>query len=134
MTRIINYWLIISAFFCFAACTESESTLPIDEEKLKEILIDVHLAEAALQPIISVKKDSLTDLYFSQVFEIHQVHPVDFEASMEILQKDPDRMRKLYRELTEEVKKKKTEFKRKKDPKKEQAKSTSELQQDSLSQ
>ena len=110
-TSLIFYVLLCS--FLFSACKKANAPLPIEEEKLKEILIDVHVAEAALQPIIGAKKDSLRELYFSQIFEIHEIHAVEFEATMELLQEDPKRMKKIYKELTEDIPKKKLEYRKK---------------------
>ncbi len=115
------------------SCSKTQAPLPIEEDKLKEILIDVHMAEAAMQPILGLKKDSLKELYFSQIFEIHQVHPVDFEATMEILQTDPKRMKKIYKSLTEDVKAKKKAYSEQIKMKADSIKSMSKSPQDTLS-
>ncbi len=120
------------AFFVLESCTEKQAVLPIEDDKLKKILLDVHIAEAAMQPIVGLKKDSLKELYFAQIFEIHQVHPVDFEATMDILRTDPKRIKKIYKELTEDVKNKKKAYSEKLKIKTDSIKSVSKSQQDTL--
>ena len=115
MNKTISFILVWGTIFHLYSCSSPQIELPIEEVKLKEILMDVHVAEAALQPLVGQKKDSLKELYFSQIFEIHEVHPVDFEATMEILQNNPKRMKKIYKELTEDVQEKKMEFRKKKE-------------------
>lgn len=131
--NISNYLFLLIAILTIGSCSKTQAPLPIEEAKLKDILVDVHMAEAAIQPIVGLKKDSLKELYFSQIFEIHQVHPVDFEATMEILQTNPARMKKIYKEMTEEVKSKKKEYSNRMKAQKDTSKSRSELQLDTLS-
>ncbi len=115
------------------SCGKPEVELPIEEEKLKEILIDIHVAEAAMQPMVGLKKDSLRELYFEQIFHIHEIHRVDFEATMAILEKEPKRMKSIYKELTEEVKQKKLDFRKSREMDKKKTNSSATPRPDSLS-
>ena len=129
-----------STFFCFSlmfffgSCSEKDFVLPIQEESLKEILIDIHLAEAAIQPLPGKMKDSLRTLYFDQIFEIHQVHPVDFEVTMEMLEKNPKEMRRIYKTLTEKIDQKKLKLQKDRQGERSRPNGNEESHQDNPSQ
>ncbi len=85
------------------SCSQGRQTIPIDEDKLVEVLIDVHVAEAAVQTLRGATKDSMINLYYDQICEIHAVNREEFETSMEILRNDPKRLEELYAEIMTEM-------------------------------
>ncbi|MEN0002692.1 MAG: DUF4296 domain-containing protein [Bacteroidota bacterium] len=78
------------------ACQPSISSLPIEEEKLIQVLTDVHIAEAGLQNLRGAVKDSTAILYYNQIYSIHGITEDDFMQSIEILKQDPKRMNAIY--------------------------------------
>lgn len=97
---------MIPIFFMLAGCS-SEPALPLSKEKLVDVLMDVHVAEAALNQVpAGPRKDSLAELYYNQVAEIHGIHRENLDTSLAILQRNPGLMKAVYQEVLAEVEKK----------------------------
>ncbi len=109
--KIMNKFLILLTplllLLLLLGCKEEIQSLPLNEEKLGKILIDVHVAEAAMQRMVGPKKDSLRELYYDQIFEIHGVSQTSFEESMSLLTQNPRRLRFFYENLIDEIEKEK---------------------------
>lgn len=87
-----------------AGCREERETrLLIPEDKLVEVLVDVHLAESALQNRFGPAKDSLAGLYYDKIFELHDVEEADFEETMERLRRDPETAERIYETVLEKL-------------------------------
>lgn len=78
--------------------------MTVAEEKLIEVLVDIHIAEAALQPVYEANKDSLANLYYDQIFEIHDFDRETFFKNIAILRKHPELTRDIYKKVTERIK------------------------------
>ena len=85
------------------SCGPKPTPITMDEDKLVEVLIDVHVAEAAVQMLRGATKDSVINAYYDQIFEIHGLSREDFETTMEILRTDPKRMEGLYSKIMNEM-------------------------------
>jgi hypothetical protein len=84
-----------------------EEQLPISEAKLGDILLDIHVAETAMNQLqIGPKKDSLANLYYDQIAEIHQVDREVMDTCLAIIQRNPEMMDRIYEKISEEVDKK----------------------------
>lgn len=79
----------------------------IPESKLAPLLVDVHIAEVAIQDAPAAAKDSVATLWYNFVFKEHGVKQEDFEKTMRVLRKDPKRIGKLYEKVQEELDKRK---------------------------
>lgn len=75
----------------------------IPEEKMVKILADLHVSEAAIMSLNHKVKDSVSQLYYSQVFEIHEVTDSVFYKDLEILRKDPRKVEKMYEKVVAEI-------------------------------
>ncbi len=73
--------------------------LPIPREKLRDILMDVYLAGSAAELNPSSNKDSLQQLYLTEICKIHKVRPEDISRCNQILQQNL----KLNAELQKEI-------------------------------
>ena len=83
----------------FLAGCEEEQTLPIEKETLVPVLMDIHLAEVALQQVGKLSRDSVQEVYFGQVFAIHDVQKEDFDKTVEIMRRDPLLLQEIYNEV-----------------------------------
>ena len=101
MLRRYFPFMLCGVLFSLFSCGKSDLPLSIREEALIPILADVHLAEAALQNTYGAVKDSLSGLYYEQIFTIHGVSQADFEQTMSILREDPLRMERIYGRVLE---------------------------------
>lgn len=101
--------LVIIPFLLFvAAC--NKSTKPegiLEKDKLSEILVDVHMAEASIQLFNSAQRDSIARGYYSHIFRIHKIEEAEFYTSMEYYSMNSKTMADIY-EKTEEILKSKS--------------------------
>ena len=88
--------------FSFIACSE-RTPLLVEEDIMIDVLRDIHIAEAAMQNLVDLTKDSLGAIYYDQIFQMHQVNKEDFDSTMSILRKDPGRMGIIYDKVIEEL-------------------------------
>lgn len=84
------------------SCTKEEQ-LPIEKEKMVNILIDIHFAEAAVQHIPGNKKDTVITKYYNQIYEIHGVEKVDFDSTLVLLTSDPNLLKEYYQEVLDSI-------------------------------
>jgi Domain of unknown function (DUF4296) len=73
--------------------------LPLNETKMSEVLTDIHLAEAAVDNESGDMKDSITRLYYPQIFEHHGIKQWEFDSTMSILSTNPILMGKIYKKV-----------------------------------
>jgi hypothetical protein len=97
-------WLIL---LLMTSCGHAVD-LPLEEDRLVEALIDTHLMEAALQPLSGTFKDSMRQVYFEQMLDIHDISEEEFRASVTLLAQDPQQMERIYRKVSADIKKKET--------------------------
>jgi Domain of unknown function (DUF4296) len=97
---------------CFVLGCSSQQTepLPISQEKLVELMFDVHVAEGALSQLPGgPKKDSIADQYYDQVAEIQQVDRAVLDTCLAILQRNPDLSKEVYEKVMELMDKRRLE-------------------------
>jgi hypothetical protein len=90
-----NLWLIL-LLLCMFACKEEERPLPLPEEDLIPVLIDIHIAEAALQNLRGDTRDSMANIYYSQISTIHDVERSVIDTCLEIMRAQPIMLEKIY--------------------------------------
>ena len=84
------------------SCNEPPTIL-IEEEKLIEILVDVHLAEASVQSKSRNQKEVLLDQHYNRIYQLHQIDSALFDSSMIVLKNDPDHLKAVYEKVMEEI-------------------------------
>ncbi len=99
-----NFLLVNLLLFLFA-CGPSRAELSIPKEKLVKVLADVHIAEGTIQNLRAEQKDSVANIYYEQIFTIHEVSKGDFYQSMEAMRQDPQTMEEVYALVLEELSK-----------------------------
>ncbi len=92
---------------------EIEEPLPFSDEKIIDILIDVHISEAAMQTLGRVVKDSMKEVYMDQISEIHDVERQQLDEVLEELRNRPADLKRLYSGMLEEIEIKEKEMKAK---------------------
>ncbi|MDX1911378.1 MAG: DUF4296 domain-containing protein [Saprospiraceae bacterium] len=87
MNRILPLLLI------FFSCQQKQVETPVlSDEKLARIMADISIADAATTGLSGYAKDSLMQVYFKQVFDIHGVDLETYEKDLRILAKNLDHM------------------------------------------
>jgi len=109
-TRILlNKFLITIGciFLCGLSGCQKKQKAPIDSDKMKSILMDIHLAEAYSSMIVvdSVQKrtfnkntDSLA-VFYQTIFQQHQVNLTQFEAAIQWYAIHPDALDTVYTKM-----------------------------------
>lgn len=83
------------ALACQPAATPAATT--ISDEKMAQILADLNLAEAATARLNGYPKDSLRQVYFKQVMDMHGVTLADYETNLRVIVADQPRLDALLR-------------------------------------
>ncbi len=73
--------------------------LPIPEEELPPILLDLHLAESAAQSLYGSSHDSIIEEYYAQICAIHQIQRADLDSTLLQLRRDPERLHRVYNQM-----------------------------------
>jgi hypothetical protein len=94
-----NTYIIFLLFFIIFGCGKNATPSGIlDEDRMVEILIDIHLAEG-LVSTFPINYDSSRALYpflEQRVFEKHQLSDTVFMESLQYYLRDPKKMDRLY--------------------------------------
>ncbi len=102
----MRYCLFILVLLLGACQKENHKpSIPIPQEKLVPVLADAYIAEAAINSLIGSVKDSMAEVYYAQICEIHGITKANFDTTISIIQKHPIYMDSVYanvlRHLTE---------------------------------
>lgn len=93
-------WLTAGMFLLLLVwlqgCKSPQTPLPIPEDKLVELLADLHLAENAAQELPAESKDRIKARYYDRIFKDHSTTREAFEASIKILNQTPARLTEIY--------------------------------------
>ena len=96
---IAGICLLLVLFSC-----ENKSEQPtLSDEKISRIMADLFIADAATTGLAGFQKDSLTQIYFAQVFEMHHVTKEEYEKNLHLLAKDLARIEAVTRAASELV-------------------------------
>ncbi len=115
-----NTYCFTVYFFCLFlfCCTEEKQQYSIADEQFIDILVDVHLAEAALQNYYGDEKDSLTEVLYENLFELNNIDSFEFRTNLKKLKRDPKKLQAIYTLVVEELSVKESGSVSKKEPKK----------------
>lgn len=94
---------LLLLFLPLFACNIGQKKLPIPEKKLIQILTDVHYAEAALQDVYGVQKDSLKKVYYQEIYQLYETSEEELTETMDILRQNPARLDKIYQFIVDNL-------------------------------
>jgi hypothetical protein len=103
MTRITILILIFFGSICFLSCQEEEIKLQIPDEEMVKILTDLHISEAAILSLNQKIKDSISVIYYQQIFEIHGVTDSIFYHDLKVLRTDSKKLEETYIKVLENI-------------------------------
>lgn len=95
--------VLATLFVILASCRQRIPGISMPEDKLVPLLMDVHLAEAALQNVHGTVKDSLTDVYLGQICTIHEVDREKLDRVLAELRNNPEAMDRVYRKVVQKI-------------------------------
>jgi len=93
-SRILKFCLLF--LLAATSCQEEEVAPLIEETKMVRLLADLHVSESATQHFGVTLRDSFRQVYYEQIFEIHEVDQALFEKELKILKKNPKRLSAYY--------------------------------------
>lgn len=102
--QILALALLPAIIIFLSSCEKKEKIeFALEKEKMVKILVDLHFAEAAMQNMTALIKDSLVIEYYKQIFEIHGVEESVFRADMAKLRASPEKTQEYYEEVMEYI-------------------------------
>jgi Domain of unknown function (DUF4296) len=101
--RYLNRFLLGISVVFIVSCKSKGDKLPIPRDKLYKVLSDIHLAEASFENESQVMKDSVSKMYYAQIFEHNGITRKDFDSSMSVMSDNPYLMNKVYSEVLKEI-------------------------------
>ena len=104
--------ILLAVMIATAGCGQEEVVFPIPEDALIPILMDVHIAEAAIQGLHGEEKDSVAAAYYEQIEKIHGYERALIDSCIVLMRKDPKVLSANYGKLLEEISKKEAELKK----------------------
>lgn len=78
----------ICLLFVFFACEKKAEQPTLSDEKISRIMADLFIADAATTGLSGFQKDSLMQVYFGQVLEMHHVTREEYEKNLHLIAKD----------------------------------------------
>ena len=93
--------VLLLGFGCSKAEVEEAPLIP--DEKMINILVDLHIAESAILSANKSQKDSIGSLYFAQVFEMHGIQDSLFYKNLNLISKNPNRTEAIYEKVVEQI-------------------------------
>ena len=91
--------IIISC--CLIGCEEKQLDLPVleDEDKLVNVMVDMYIAESALNKQSVHIRDSLTNTYRDNIISIHNISEEEFDTLFWLIQTDMVRYKELHKKV-----------------------------------
>lgn len=91
---------------CFLGCQETKHDIDIlnDEEKVVNILVDMYIAESALNKQSIAVRDSLTSDYRDNIILIHDLTQQEFDTLFWIIQTDMDNYGTIHKKVLTQLK------------------------------
>jgi len=90
------FLLVCSVFF---SCQNKDKVLEIDEDKIVQILADMHIIEASITSVNAYYRDSLQQVALAKCAEIHEMTVEELEAQIMYIDQRPEFHRKLYQRV-----------------------------------
>jgi ActR/RegA family two-component response regulator len=89
------YRLYILIFILVSCGGREKIWSPEEEESMARIMMDVHMAQAALRMAPLEKRDSIEKVYWSQIAAIHNKNEEDIKEQIELLKDHPEQLEKI---------------------------------------
>lgn len=106
----MRFFTLIFVFVSFISCSQPDYVPSgekiISEEKMIDILIDFHVAEAGVQEgrIKSDKSTKHISTYYTHIYNFHRVSKEDFQSTFEYYVSHPTEFDALYEKINEKMK------------------------------
>jgi hypothetical protein len=89
---VIGYWLLVAGCSFLFSCGEKVEQPTMTDEKITRVMADLYIADAATNGLSGYAKDSLAQVYFKQVLEMHGTTKEEYEKNLRLIANDLPRM------------------------------------------
>ena len=86
---IFNIVLVLTLGAISCVDQDPRPLLKHDQEVVRNVMVDLYIAEQALKNLSEENKDSLRPIYTSQIEKIHEVSIVEIEKDIELIKSNP---------------------------------------------
>jgi len=80
----------------FIACSKDQHPLLTDDDKAVALLLDINIANVAMNKYPSTMRDSMSKVFRMQVCDLHDIEVEELDTVLWMMQKDFNRYNKLY--------------------------------------
>lgn len=94
---------ILGCLVLFFSCGKEEVPIPLSEEKMIDVLIDLHMAESMIEKLPLTDRDTVGHVYYRMIYREHGVSEEDFDQSIAVLREDPVRLNAIYEQVLEKL-------------------------------
>lgn len=95
--------IFIFTFTLFFSCKKDKIVLTIPTAKMVSILADVHVAESAATYLTGNTKDSIVNMYYQQIYEIHGMKAEEVKQNLDMLKREPIQLEKVYKMVVDSL-------------------------------
>ena len=96
---MIKYPIWLAVFLLVIACNQKpQETTSLDDKKIAQIMADMSVALAATNGLSGYAKDSLAQVYYKQLFQIHGTTPEVYEHDLRVVGADLSRLQTIVKE------------------------------------
>ena len=95
------YFTLLVAFIFSLSCSQEADLF--DNEKLADILTDMHIAEVAIKRSSNELNDSIQNLYWENLERIHKVDREEIKRQVELLNYHRERQSEIYSLVTQKL-------------------------------
>ena len=94
-------WRFLFICFAISACQKAENKPPanLNEDQFVAVLKDLHFAEAAIENLPPLEKDSIGIQYYIRVLRTHKMTKEEMEEIMNYLRYEPEVLNRVYNKL-----------------------------------
>ena len=104
--------LLIAVFIVgqFISCKEEVKRPSIPEDRLVELLADLHMVEMAMHQIPKHAKDSMRTVFKGQILDIYKLTEDSLNHNIKVLQGDPEYYFEVSKKVADLTKKEKQDY------------------------
>ncbi|MEI6407854.1 MAG: DUF4296 domain-containing protein [Bacteroidota bacterium] len=97
---VIFFGILIVCLQLLNSCGQTKTAAPtISEDEMVRIMADLSLAEAATTHLNGYPRDSLNQVYFKQVFEMHKITMEQYEQNLRMYATDLSTMERIVKNV-----------------------------------
>jgi Domain of unknown function (DUF4296) len=93
---VMHFALTFALFLTILSCQKEKVQLPIPKETMVSVLVDIHMSEAYVEGVNTTLKDSMSKIYYPQIFKHHGITAKLYDSTFSILSNKPDLMKSVY--------------------------------------